>query len=78
MAAFQIMQTFIVDLCPGKPAAATAANNLFRCLLGAGATAVVNPMIEAMNVGWTYAFAALVWIGLSPLLLILIKLGRRW
>ena len=78
MAAFQVMQILMVDLNAGDAAAATAANNIFRCLLGAGSTAVVVPMIDRMGVGWTYTFASLVWIAFSPLLWALMKYGPRW
>ena len=78
MAAFQVMQILMVDINPGKAASATAANNLFRCLLGAGSTAVVVPMIDKMGVGWAYTFASLVWIALSPCLWLLMKYGPGW
>ena len=78
MAAFQVMQILMVDINPGDAAAATAANNIFRCLLGAGSTAVVVPMIDRMGVGWTYTFASLVWIAFSPLLWALMKYGPKW
>jgi len=48
---FNVMSTLIVDLHPGKAGAATAANNLARCLLGAGFTAAVIPMIKRMGRG---------------------------
>ena len=72
------MQILMVDLNPGRAAASTAANNLFRCLLGAGSTAVVILMIEKMGVGWTYTFAALVWTLFSPLLIWMIWIGPKW
>ena len=78
MAAFQVMQILIVDINPGNAASSTAANNLFRCLLGAGSTAVVVPMIERMGAGWAYTFASLVWIVLSPALWLLMKYGPGW
>ncbi len=78
IAAFQIMTILMVDLNPGHAAASTAASNLFRCLLGAGSTAVVVPMIEKMSVGWTYTFAALTWTLFSPLLFWLIRVGPGW
>lgn len=78
MAAFQVMQILIVDIHPGNAASVTAANNLFRCLLGAGSTAVVVPMIDKMGVGWAYTFASLVWIALSPTLWLLMKYGPGW
>ena len=78
MAAFQVMQILVVDISPGHAAAATAANNLFRCLLGAGSTAVIVPMIDRMTVGWAYTFAALVWVCFSPCLWVLMKYGPVW
>ena len=77
-ASFQIMQILLVDLNPGNAAASTAAVNLFRCLLGAGSTAVVVPMIDRVKVGWTYTFAGLLWISLSPMLWLMTKYGPRW
>ena len=78
MAAFQVMQILMVDINPGNAAAATAANNLFRCLLGAGSTAVVVPMINRMGVGWAYTFASLLWVCFSPFLWALMKYGPGW
>lgn len=78
IAAFQVLQILMVDLNPGHAAASTAANNLFRCLLGAGSTAVVIPMIEKMGVGWSYTFAALVWALFSPLLIWMMWTGPKW
>lgn len=75
---FKVVQILLIDITPGKPATATAAFNLVRCLLGAGMTAVVNPMINALGNGWTFTFIALVWIVFSPMLLILLKKGPQW
>ncbi|KAJ5676365.1 hypothetical protein N7536_012537 [Penicillium majusculum] len=45
-AAYNVMNILIVDLYYETPATAMAANNLVRCFLGAGAAAVVNPLIN--------------------------------
>lgn len=74
----KVVQIFIIDISPGKPATATAAFNLVRCLLGAAMTAVVNPMIHAMGNGWTFTFISLVWLLFSPMLLILLRKGPQW
>ena len=74
----KVMQIFIIDITPGKPATATAAFNLVRCLLGAGMTAIVNPMINAMGNGWTFTLIAVVWVVFSPMILILLKKGPQW
>ena len=78
IAAFQILQILMVDLNPGRAAASTAANNLFRCLLGAGSTAIIVPMIDGVGVGGAYTIAAAVWVAVSPGLWWLGKVGRRW
>lgn len=51
MTQFTSISTLLVDLFPHKSASATASNNLSRCLLGAGATAVIDPIIGAMGNG---------------------------
>jgi hypothetical protein len=56
---FTNINTLIVDLYPGKAASATAAVNLGRCLMGAVAVAVVQPMLEGIGAGWTFTIGAL-------------------
>lgn len=48
---FQCLNVLTVDIFPGRPAAATAANNVIRCLLGAAASAAISPMSQAMGYG---------------------------
>lgn len=74
----QAMNALMIDNYPDKAATATAANNLFRCLLGAGATAILGPMLNAWGAGWTYTFLSLVWVAYSPTLLLLVKYGPQW
>lgn len=75
---FSILSTLIVDLYPEKPATAIAANNLARCLVGAGGTAVIETMLNAMGRGWCYTFLALVVALFSPILFISTKWGPGW
>lgn len=75
---FNVMSVMLVDLYPLSPATATAANNLVRCLMGAGATAVIIYMIDAMGRGWCFTFIALVVFALSPTLWVLEKWGPQW
>jgi hypothetical protein len=78
-AMFNTMNILMVDIYQGRPASATAANNLTRCLLGAGATAAVIPLTESIGIGWTCTLAAGLWGGFSlPLLVFLMKVGPRW
>ena len=77
-ASFNTISTLLVDYYPSQAAKATAANNFVRCLLGAGATAVVDLMLSAMGRGWCFTFIALVMLCTSPLLLIVILKGPKW
>ncbi|KAK6429013.1 hypothetical protein LTR95_014838 [Oleoguttula sp. CCFEE 5521] len=76
--AFNAMSVMLIDFYPLSPATATSANNLVRCLMGAGATAVVIQMIEAMGVGWCFTFVAGVVAITTPTLWVLGKWGPGW
>jgi MFS family permease len=76
--AFNTLSVLVVDLYPQNPATAAAANNLVRCLMGAGATAIILYMIDAMGRGWCFTFIALVLLVLSPILWVLQKFGPQW
>lgn len=75
---FNIISTLIVDLNPHSPSTATAANNLCRCMMGAGGTAVLDLMLRNMGRGWCFTFVALVCAAASPLLLVSLKWGPKW
>ncbi|KAK5232340.1 hypothetical protein LTR47_006553 [Exophiala xenobiotica] len=75
---FNVTSTLLIDFYPTSPATATAANNVVRCLLGAGATAAVVPMINAMGRGWTFAFLALFLMATSPMLWFVYFRGMQW
>jgi hypothetical protein len=47
-------------------------------LLGAGATALIDPMLSAMGRGWCFTFIAFVMMATSPLLLWEINRGPAW
>ncbi|CEJ59233.1 hypothetical protein PMG11_07864 [Penicillium brasilianum] len=76
--AFNTISTILVDFYPTQAAKATAANNIVRCLLGAGATALIDPMLAAMGRGWCFTFVSLVMLATSPLLLLVIYKGPKW
>ncbi|KAK3069243.1 hypothetical protein LTR53_012575 [Teratosphaeriaceae sp. CCFEE 6253] len=57
--ASQVLNILIIDIYPGQPATATAANNVTRCLIGAAATSAITPMSNAMGNGWAYTILAL-------------------
>ncbi len=76
--AFSTLNTLVVDINKDTPATAVAANNLFRCLIGAGAVAVANPLINRIGIGWTGTFIVFLWILFSPCLYLVWKNGLRW
>lgn len=70
--------TFLVDVFPNQAASATAAVNLVRCLMGAGGTAAVLPISNAIGVGRAFTlFTGLMIAGLG-LLLVQMRYGARW
>lgn len=77
-AIMSMFSTLIVDWYPNAGASATAAINLARCLLGAGGTAVVQPMIERLGVGWTFTVGAGIAIASLPLGILTYVRGEHW
>jgi hypothetical protein len=77
-AAYNVMNVLIVDLYYTTPATAMAANNLVRCFLGAGATAVIHPMILKWGNRTTYFAVAGVMLGVGPLLGVVYWKGLVW
>ena len=76
--AFTILSILVVDLYPEGPGTASAANNLVRCWVGAGATVAIIPMINAMGRGWSATLFGFLCLGFSPILLAVIKWGPGW
>lgn len=76
--AFNVLSVMLIDYYPLSPSTATAANNLIRCLVGAGGTALIEPMIHAMGRGWCFTFVAGVIAGFSPVLWVLLRWGPGW
>ncbi|KAF5122526.1 Itaconate transport protein [Metarhizium anisopliae] len=77
-ACYNSMNLLLVDLYPNSPSTASAANNLTRCLMAAGGSAVIEPMIRAMGTGWAYTLVGLVMIVLSPMLFAVTRYGPKW
>ncbi|KAJ5925924.1 MFS transporter [Penicillium verhagenii] len=74
----QVLNALMVDIWPGESASATAANNLFRCELGAAASAAISPMSQAMGSGWAYTTLALIALAASPCFWIMMTHGIKW
>jgi hypothetical protein len=75
---FNVISTLLIDFYPKAPATAAAASNLTRCLLGAGATAAITPMINAMGRGWCFTFLSLFLVVSSPMLWMIYFKGMQW
>ena len=76
--AFSDCSTLLVDVCPKSAGRATAANNLVRCLLGAGASAVVGPMQDKLGRGGCYTLVGGLWVVFVPLILGIMRWGKSW
>lgn len=72
------LSALLIDLNRERPGTATAAMNMVRCWMGAGAVAFVNPLLNAIGLGWTSVMVAGVWILVSPIVLVVMKIGPRW
>jgi MFS family permease len=77
-ASINTVSVLLIDIYPGKAGTATAANNLVRCWLGAGATSGVVPLIDKIGMGWTTTFFGLLVIVFSPILWYIMKNGPKW
>lgn len=68
----------LVDNYPQRPATATAANNLVRCLMGAGGTAGILYVVDSLGRGWTFTLVAGIVFISTSILLVLLKYGGKW
>ncbi len=73
-----IISTFLIDVYPTKGASATAALNMARCLMGAGGSAAVLPIVNAIGVGWTFTVLVGLMLVSIGLLIIQMKMGLKW
>jgi predicted MFS family arabinose efflux permease len=76
--AFNTLNTLVVDTNSQSAATAVAANNLCRCLMGAGTTAFVGPLIDAIGIGWTGTVVAVLYFVCSPVLWLVYLRGYSW
>lgn len=66
------VNTFLVDNFPREGASVTATLNLARCWLGAGGTAAVLPLANAIGIGWAFTLLALVLVASNILVVMLL------
>lgn len=72
------LSTLVVDLNIQTPGTATAAGNWVRCWIGAGAVAVIGPLLDRIGTGWISVLVAGIWVVFSPLLWMVLKWGPVW
>ena len=75
---YQCLNVLMVDLFPKQAAAATAASNVVRCLLGAAASAAITPMSDAIGNGWAYTILALLFVSCTLGPAASMKYGIKW
>lgn len=76
--ALNCLNVLVVDINSDTPATAVAANNLFRCLVSAGAVAIATPMIDRIGMGWMGVFIAALWVLFSPCIWVIMLSGYKW
>ncbi|KAI9698111.1 MAG: hypothetical protein M1820_007619 [Bogoriella megaspora] len=77
-ASLNTVSVLLVDIYPGRAGTASAANNLVRCWLGAGAASGVIPLINRIGIGWTSTFFGLLNVVFSPILWYIMRNGPKW
>ncbi|KAI1258826.1 MFS general substrate transporter [Xylariaceae sp. FL1019] len=72
------VSTYLVDVFPEHKASATASLDLARCLLAAGGTSLVIPLVNAVGAGWTFTITVAVQIIAGVGLLVQWRYGGKW
>ncbi|KAH7325058.1 major facilitator superfamily domain-containing protein [Stachybotrys elegans] len=72
------IQALIIDIYPEKPGAVLAAYNLTKCMFGAVASAVIDPMIRAMGLGPAFTLLGALCLGFAPIIVIIMWKGIAW
>ncbi|KAF2100707.1 putative multidrug transporter [Rhizodiscina lignyota] len=73
-----VVTTLLVDIFNKQSASATAALNLARCLVGAGGTAAILPIVNAIGAGWAFTLFAMVLVLALGLLVVQLRYGPKW
>lgn len=76
---FNACGTLLVDLHPSRPSTAQASLNIVRCTFAAGSLAALQPLINAVGVGWCFTIIALLTGGTATASTILGRIwGEKW
>ncbi|KAF3000691.1 hypothetical protein E8E13_002093 [Curvularia kusanoi] len=73
-----VVMTYLVDVFPGRSAAASASLNLARCLFAAGGTSFIMPMVNGVGVGWAFTICTLVQVVALLGLAVQWRFAGRW
>lgn len=77
-AVLNLNNTLTVDLYPGKSAAATAVNNLARCLVGAVGVSFTDLALENLRAEWLFLILAGAVLAASPMAWAEANYGMKW
>lgn len=77
-AVLNLNNTLTVDLYPGKSAAATAVNNLARCLVGAVGVSFTDLALENIRTEWLFVVLAGAVLLASPMAWAEATYGMKW
>lgn len=74
----KIYNTLLVDKNHRNPAAAQASSNIVRCTLAAIAVSLLQNMIDAMGIGWTFTLLGGLCLVATMLFFIDYHKGTSW
>lgn len=75
---FTTLNTLLMDLDPVHAATAQAVSNLYRCLLAAGALALLEVLLDRIGPGATFSIIAGITASCSVIFLVERSRGHHW
>ena len=75
---FPALNTYCLDVMPGRGAEVAAANFFMRYLAGCLGTGVVLPIVQSIGVGWFSTISALLMVASAGGLMVAIRRGDGW
>jgi hypothetical protein len=74
----RVPATLVVDLFQKQSFSVTACVNLSRCLIAAAGAAAIEPLIQAVGVGWAFTVCAGIAFASCPFALAVLSCGDGW
>ncbi|KAL8832479.1 MAG: hypothetical protein Q9191_000249 [Dirinaria sp. TL-2023a] len=78
VAIFTVCGTLLTDLNPNQSATIQAGYNLIRCTLSASGIAALQPLINAIEVGWCFTIYGIIGALCIPIFVLLRTRGMQW